>query len=102
MNSSNTKADLNGQKVSLFPNKEQSMTAFAATINTTGNGADASMLSRLLEEKIAAANYWEQRCKAAEAYINEVPCDPDITAGQIETYAAWKKFHNQIINNEKS
>jgi hypothetical protein len=98
MNSSNTKADLNGQGVSQFPNKELSMTAFAATINTTG---DAGNIAGLLAEKIAAANYWERRCKAAEAYIREVPCDPDITAAQIKAHEEWKNISNQIINDEK-
>lgn len=98
MNFNNTKADLNVPEVLQFLNKESSMTGFAATINTT---QDSGKLAGLLAEKIAAANYWERRCKAAEAYIREVPCDPDITAAQIKAHEEWKNISNQIINDEK-
>lgn len=37
-------------------------------------------------------DYWKLRCKAAEKYIEESPCDPDIYDTQIEAHNAWKKF----------
>ncbi len=35
-----------------------------------------------LEKK--EADYWKERCEAAEAYIEESPCDPDIYPKQLE------------------
>lgn len=32
--------------------------------------------------------YWKARCLAAEKFIDESPCDPDIYSEQIEAY--WK------------
>ena len=34
--------------------------------------------------------YWEKRCKAAEKYIEEDPCDPDIFPEQRVAYQAWQ------------
>lgn len=34
--------------------------------------------------------YMERRCIAAEAYINESPCDPDITQSQWAAYRFWE------------
>lgn len=41
-------------------------------------------------------NYWKARCKLAETCIEESPCDPDITKGQI---IAFENYHNFIKNN---
>ena len=38
-------------------------------------------------------DYWKERCLLAEAYISESPCDPDITAEQLEAYNKWKASH---------
>jgi len=52
----------------------------------------------LLKELIWRANhfekrmiYWRQRCKAAEKYIEESPCDPDIHSRQIEAHKKWQE-----------
>ena len=37
-----------------------------------------------------SADYWEKRCKAAEKFIDESPCDPDIHADQIKAYDEWR------------
>lgn len=42
-------------------------------------------------------SYWKSICLAAEKYIEESPCDPDITTDQIIAYDAWLK----IVKNEK-
>jgi len=36
--------------------------------------------------------YWKHRCEAAELFISESPCDPDITEKQIKAYTHWKKL----------
>ena len=40
----------------------------------------------------AKANYWERRCELAEKCIEESPCDPDITSGQIKAHNEWTNF----------
>ena len=32
------------------------------------------------------ALYWKTRCEYAERYIEESPCDPDITLEQVEAF----------------
>lgn len=39
-----------------------------------------------------SAEYWEERCLAAEKFIEESPCDPDIHEDQIRAYDAWKSI----------
>ena len=41
--------------------------------------------------------YWKHRCLAAEQFIEESPCDPDIYPKQIEAYNEWQKW----VENEK-
>ena len=41
--------------------------------------------------------YWKHRCLAAENFIEESPCDPDIYPKQIEAYNEWQKW----VENEK-
>lgn len=36
--------------------------------------------------------YWKHRCLAAEQFIEESPCDPDIYPKQIESYNEWQKW----------
>ena len=36
--------------------------------------------------------YWKNRCLAAEHFIEESPCDPDIYPNQIEAYNEWQKW----------
>ena len=36
--------------------------------------------------------YWKKRCELAEMYIEECPCDPDITLSQLAAYSAWNHF----------
>lgn len=40
-------------------------------------------------------DYWRKRCEAAERYINESPCDPDITNTQEAAYDAWQEIVKQ-------
>jgi len=46
-------------------------------------------------ETFAELEYWKQRCLMAERFIDESPCDPDITPEQINAYANWQYFVNQ-------
>jgi hypothetical protein len=41
--------------------------------------------------------YWKKRCLAAEKFIEESPCDPDIYPEQLYSYNEWKK----IVDNER-
>ena len=36
--------------------------------------------------------YWKHRCKLAEKYIYESPCDPDIFPDQFDAWDEWMKF----------
>jgi|DEB0MinimDraft_10_1074344.scaffolds.fasta_scaffold30557_1 hypothetical protein len=38
------------------------------------------------------ADYWKKRYRLAEKYINESPCDPDITKAQYKAYLKWIEF----------
>jgi len=40
-------------------------------------------------------NYWKQRCLLAEKCLEENPCEPDITKGQIEAHEAYQQFLNR-------
>jgi hypothetical protein len=46
--------------------------------------ADPAILKQL--------EYWKTRCQLAEAYIEECPCDWDITHNQKLAYKAWQRF----------
>tara|TARA_R110000782_G_scaffold9054_1_gene29303 strand:- start:1099 stop:1335 length:237 start_codon:yes stop_codon:yes gene_type:complete len=41
--------------------------------------------------------YWKKRCELAEMYIEESPCDPDITMSQLAAYSAWNHFKKLTI-----
>lgn len=43
--------------------------------------------------------YWRTRCELAEECLDQSPCDPDITSGQIEANNAYRNF---ISNNNES
>lgn len=47
----------------------------------------------MTKEGFEEIQYWKTRCKLSEQCIEESPCDPDITEGQI---IAHKKYHNFI------
>ena len=36
--------------------------------------------------------YWKHRCLAAEQFIEESPCDPDIYPEQLNAYYEWQKW----------
>lgn len=40
----------------------------------------------------ANRDYWKQRCEAAEKFIEESPCDPDITTAQIAAHKTWQQL----------
>lgn len=54
-------------------------------------------LTILMNRTIDELAYWKQRCLAAEKFIQETPCDPDITNTQIEAQHEWK----ELIKQEK-
>lgn len=41
-----------------------------------------------LAEQLA---YWVERCKRAEKFIEESPCDPDINPEQMVAYQKWNR-----------
>lgn len=44
-------------------------------------------------------DYWKQRCLLAEKFIEESPCDPDITHAQMDAYKAYNEFLNTKSGN---
>lgn len=42
-------------------------------------------------------NYWRNRCIAAELFIKESPCDPDITQGQIAAHDIWQELNHKPV-----
>lgn len=51
-----------------------------------------------LSEKL---QYWKDRCKAAELFIEESPCDPDTSTEQIVAYGNWQTLKNKEAEYEK-
>ena len=53
-------------------------------------------MSLLMEPEVKElgelCEFWEQRALLAESIINQSPCDPDITPGQIEAWEKYEKF----------
>lgn len=49
---------------------------------------DAEIIQRQMELLM----YWMSRCYAAEKCIEVSPCDPDITAEQIEAHKTWENI----------
>lgn len=62
---------------------------------------DAVELDKALSKAVEVMDnkYWEARCKLAEAYINESPCDPDIYAEQYQAYLEWQSFIEEVTND---
>jgi hypothetical protein len=42
-----------------------------------------------------ATLYWKQRCRAAENYINERPCNSNYTQAQIDAFKEWQNLMKQ-------
>lgn len=45
-------------------------------------------MGKLYQDEI----YWKKRCDAAEKYIEESPCDPDIYPAQLVAYQEWNRI----------
>lgn len=69
--------------------ESHTLPAFDEILNNTSE--DAKMNVSLQMD----LNYWKRRCEAAERYINESPCDPDITPAQEAAYDAWQQIVEQ-------
>jgi hypothetical protein len=41
------------------------------------------------DDAAVVLEYWKKRCLAAEKFIDESPCDPDIYKEQLEAYNIW-------------
>ena len=46
--------------------------------------------------EIEKPDYWQSKCLAAEEYIQETPCDPDILPLQVMAYNKWQELKNQV------
>lgn len=57
---------------------------------------DVSVELDYTEHELYPLFYWKMRCALAETYIEESPCDPDITGEQI---AAYREYTDFIKNN---
>ena len=53
---------------------------------------DIDSVNRLI---LADESYWKKRCLAAEKYISESPCDPDIYDSQLKAYHRWQKIKGE-------
>ncbi len=63
--------------------------------NADDNAVLASLAPAMREELLKMeeeVNYWKIRCKLAETCIEESPCDPDITEGQIIAHDNYHEF----------
>jgi hypothetical protein len=49
-----------------------------------------------VQELLKVCYYLYKRCELAEKIIEECPCDPDITKGQVE---AWRKYEEFMEEN---
>jgi hypothetical protein len=54
-----------------------------------------SMNSNIPYSLLELVNYLVKRCELAERYIEESPCDPDITSEQLKAYQEWQNFKNK-------
>jgi len=46
--------------------------------------------------------YWKERCRLAEVYINICPFDPELMDITVEAYNNWEEFYkNNYIDNGK-
>ena len=52
---------------------------------------DATLIIDLVKAHDKAI-YWKQRCLLAEQFIEESPCDPDITPLQLKAYTEYIEF----------
>ena len=52
---------------------------------------DATLIIDLIKAHDKAI-YWKQRCQLAEQYINETPCDYDITPLQLKAHNEYIEF----------
>lgn len=50
-----------------------------------------------IDNIIASAKYWKERCLAAEGFISKSPCDPDITKEQIIAHDYWQLLKKQTL-----
>ena len=66
---------------------------FAEAYHAHKLAADGDLADVSECHEATVAEYWHQRCKKAEAYINESPCDPDITDSQLK---AWREYQDFI------
>ena len=58
------------------------------------NRYDADMV---FQEVCRRLEYWQKRCEAAEAYIEESPCDPDINETLWRAYRYWESVKNEHV-----
>ena len=56
----------------------------------SGNHKSVNDPDMVFGEVCRRLEYMEHRCVAAEAYIEESPCDPDITQAQWAAYRFWE------------
>jgi len=56
---------------------------------------NAELRERLNTPRTDADGYWQKRCELAEKFIEESPCDPDITGEQWAAWSEYQQFRNK-------
>lgn len=62
-----------------------------ASIQCKERDAEIESLGMELDALAKVKDYWYNRCYQAENFIEKSPCDPDITAEQIEAHKIWQE-----------
>lgn len=62
-----------------------------ASIKCAENDREIESMEMELDALAKIKDYWYNRCYQAEKFIEESPCDPDITKEQIEAHKNWQE-----------
>jgi hypothetical protein len=94
MNTTTTKKRGGPQPGSGRPPKPEADKVVKCNISMTAahHAATAGDRAGMIRRALDGVAYWRTRCELAEAFIEESPCDPDVTKAQAEAYQEWKAF----------
>lgn len=73
--------------------KENMLSAMSewASIKCAENDREIESMEMELDALAKIKDYWYNRCYQSEKFIEESPCDPDITKEQIEAHKNWQE-----------
>ena len=61
-------------------------------IGSEGESVDFPVFDFGVEQLKAELDYWKTRCELAEKFIEESPCDVDITPNQLKAWNEYQQF----------